>query len=85
MVYRLRVEADADQDAHIRQILLRHINGQERMVLQGLSHEDAEGDITVVIADIFSLERNDRLMEEIVARVCIEPEVKAVSWQRSAA
>ncbi|XZE21023.1 MgtC/SapB family protein [Pirellulaceae bacterium SH449] len=85
MVYRLRVEADANQDAHVRQILLRHINGQERMILQGLSHEDAEGDLTVVIADIFSLERNDRLLEEIVARLCIEPEVKAVSWQRSAA
>jgi putative Mg2+ transporter-C (MgtC) family protein len=39
----------------------------------------------VVVADIFALERNDRAMEEIVARVSIEPEVKAVSWQRTVA
>jgi hypothetical protein len=34
----------------------------------------------VLIADIFALERNERTMEEIVARVSIEPEVIAVRW-----
>jgi putative Mg2+ transporter-C (MgtC) family protein len=36
-----------------------------------------------VVADIFALQRNDRAMEEIVARVSIEPEVKSVSWQKT--
>lgn len=85
MVYRLRVEADANQDAHIRYILLRHINEQPRITLQGMSHEEAEGDSTVIVAEIFAMERNDRLMEEILARVSIEPVIKAVSWQRTAA
>jgi putative Mg2+ transporter-C (MgtC) family protein len=54
------------------------------MNLQGLSTEDTEPNRAVVLADIFALERNDRAMEDIVARVSIEPEVKAVSWQRTA-
>jgi hypothetical protein len=37
------------------------------------------------VADIFALERSDRALEAIVARVSIEPAVRAVSWQRSAA
>lgn len=83
--YRLRVESDAHHDAQIRQILLRHVNGHPKLTLQGLATEDTDANRTVVLADIFATERNDRALEEIVARVCIEPEVKAVSWQRTAA
>jgi putative Mg2+ transporter-C (MgtC) family protein len=82
--YRLRVEAEASHDAHIRHILLRHVGGHAKLSLQGLSTEDTEPGRVVVLADIFALERNDRALEDIVARVSIEPEVKAVSWQRSA-
>jgi putative Mg2+ transporter-C (MgtC) family protein len=81
--YRLRVECDADHDAHVRTILLRHVGGHSKLSLQGLTTQDAENHRTIVFADIFALERSDRAMEEIVARVSIEPEVRAVSWQRS--
>lgn len=84
-VYRLRVEADGDHDAHVRHILLRHVNGHPRLTLQGMMTEDTATGRALVIADIFALERNDRAMEEIVARVSIEPEVKGVSWLRTAA
>ena len=84
-IYRLRVESVADHDAHIRHILLRHVNGHDKLTLQGMSTEDTDGKRTVVLADIYAIERNDRAMEEIVARVSIEPEVKAVSWQRTVA
>lgn len=84
-VYRLRVESTADHDAHVRHILLRHVNGHARLTLQGMATEDTENGHAVVVADIFALERNDRALEEIVARVSIEPEVKAVSWQRTVA
>jgi putative Mg2+ transporter-C (MgtC) family protein len=53
--------------------------------LQGMSTEDTENLRTVVLADILAQERSDRALEEIVARVSIEPEVKAVSWQRAPA
>jgi putative Mg2+ transporter-C (MgtC) family protein len=82
--YRLRVESEASHDAHLRHILLRHVGGHGRLSLQGLSTEDAEPNRVVILADIFAMERSDRAMEEIVARVSIEPEVKAVSWQRTA-
>jgi len=81
-VYRLRVESIADHDAHIRHILLRHVNEQGRLILQGMATEDNEDGHTVVIADIYSLERNERAMEEIVSRVSIEPEVQVVRWTR---
>jgi putative Mg2+ transporter-C (MgtC) family protein len=80
--YRLRIESDAAHDAHVRQILLRHVNGHPRLTLQGMATEDTANNRTVVVADIFAIERNDRAMEEIVARVSIEPEVKSVSWLR---
>jgi putative Mg2+ transporter-C (MgtC) family protein len=81
--YRLRIESDASHDAHIRHILLRHVGGHAKLNLQGLSTEDTEKDRTVVLASIFAPERSDRAMEDIMARVSIEPEVKAVSWQRT--
>jgi putative Mg2+ transporter-C (MgtC) family protein len=36
----------------------------------------------VVVCDIYALERDDRFMEQLVARISIEPDVKAVSWAK---
>jgi putative Mg2+ transporter-C (MgtC) family protein len=85
MIYSLRVECDADHDVSIRTILLRHVSGDARLRLQGLSTKDSESNRTIVTAEIFTLGQNDRLLEELVARVSIEPKVKAVSWQKAAA
>jgi len=82
--YQLRIEWDGGQDARVRHILLRHVGGHQKLSLQGLATQDGSDGRTVVLADIFSPDRNDRALEEIVARVSIEPEVKAVSWQRAA-
>lgn len=81
-VYRLRVESAANHDAALRHVLLRHVNGHAKLTLQGMSTEDTADMKTVVLADIFAIERNDKAMEEIVARLSIEPDVRAVSWQR---
>lgn len=83
--YRLSVECLADQDDHVRQVLLGHLSDQGKLSLQGLSTEDTEVGRVVVQASIFALQRSDRAVEEVVARVSIEPAVKAVSWQRSPA
>lgn len=83
--YRLRIECDSEHDMQVRQVLLRHVNGHERLSLQGLSTEDLENHRTVVLAEIFSMDRNDRAVEEVVTRVGIEPEIKAISWQRTVA
>jgi len=83
--YRLRVACAEGEGAHIRAILLRHIGGKPRMNLQGISADESEKEGKVIVADIYALERNDRALEEIVARLSIEPEVTGVSWQRTTA
>jgi putative Mg2+ transporter-C (MgtC) family protein len=39
-------------------------------------------DQAAVIAEVCSSQRNDRYMEDVVARMSIEPTVSAVSWER---
>jgi putative Mg2+ transporter-C (MgtC) family protein len=82
--YRLRVVCEQGQGAHIRAILLRHIGGHARMSVQGISTDESDKEGKVIVADVYALERNDRTMEDIVARLSIEPEVTGVSWQRVA-
>jgi putative Mg2+ transporter-C (MgtC) family protein len=80
--YRLRVVCTDGEVAHIRAILMRHIGAQPRMSVQGLTTEESENEGKAIVADIYALERNDRALEEIVARLGIEPEVTGVSWRR---
>jgi hypothetical protein len=65
-------------------ILLRHIDGHDKFAFQGMATEDTVNQRTVVLADIFAVERSDREMEEIVSWLSIEPDVKAVSWKWAA-
>jgi putative Mg2+ transporter-C (MgtC) family protein len=81
--YRLRASWHHPHEAVIRMVLLRHVGNNPRMSLQGLATEETEKERTVVIADIYAVERNDRFMEDLVKRISIEPEVVAVSWERS--
>jgi putative Mg2+ transporter-C (MgtC) family protein len=80
--YRLRVSCAEASAAQVRTILLRHVGSKPRMALQGVSTEETDGGGTNIVADVYALERNDRAMEEIVARLSIEPDVTGVSWQR---
>ena len=81
--YRLRVTCADSEGAHIRAILMRHIGGTSRISVQGIATEDSEKEGKVIVADVYALERNDRALEDIVARLSIEPEVTGVSWQRT--
>ncbi len=83
MYYRLRVTCAEGTGAQVRAILMRHIGGKPRMTVQGIATEDAEHERQVIVADVYAMERNDRAMEEVVARLSIEPDVTGVSWQRS--
>jgi putative Mg2+ transporter-C (MgtC) family protein len=81
--YRVKVVCGRHQEAVIRSIFMRHINAQPHMVLQGIATQDVgPADHVTVEADICSAQRNDRYMEDIVARLSIEPTVTAVSWAR---
>jgi putative Mg2+ transporter-C (MgtC) family protein len=82
-VYRMRVLCSEREQAVIRTILMRHVNGRPKMVVQGISTQETDQHDRVAISvDIFTTERNDRAMEELVERLNIEPGVSAVSWEK---
>jgi putative Mg2+ transporter-C (MgtC) family protein len=83
--YRIRVSCPVAAEAIVRAILMRHVNGHPGMTLHGLTSQDGDqADRVQVIANVFSYERNDRALEEVVARIGIEPGVSAVSWEMGA-
>jgi putative Mg2+ transporter-C (MgtC) family protein len=80
--YRLRVICDEKHEGIIRTILLRHVNTHAGMTIQGIATQDDDHpDKTAVVADNFSLRRNDRAMEDLMSRLNIEPTVTAVRWE----
>ena len=83
-VYEFRVVCQVSHEGIIRTILLRHVGSNPRMTIQRISTEDAErSDQAAVIAHIYSMERNDRAMEDLMSRINIEPSVTAVRWEKS--
>ena len=81
--YRVRVVCAENDQALIRAIVMRHINSEKGMLVQGIATQDCdEAHRTVVVADVFSNQRNDRKMEDLVSRLNLEPGMVAVSWEK---
>ncbi len=81
--YRVRVVCEEKDQALVRTIVLRHLNAHKGMIVQGISLVECDQANRVAIAaDVFSHERNDRAMEDLLSRLNIEPGVTAVSWER---
>jgi putative Mg2+ transporter-C (MgtC) family protein len=82
-LYRLRVVCREQDAALIRGIFMRHINSHPAMSVQGVSVQETDRpDTSAVIGEIYSSERNDKFMNDLVQRISIEPSVTAVSWER---
>lgn len=82
-VYHLRVGCDEQHEGLIRTILLRHVNSHAKMMIQGISSEEAKDHGgAVVVADILSREQQDKALQEIMNRLNIEPSVRSVSWKK---
>jgi putative Mg2+ transporter-C (MgtC) family protein len=81
--YQMRVVCREQQACVIRTILLRHVNSLPKMTIQRISIQEAEQDGRAsVVADIYSVERNDRAIQELMSRINIEPSVASVSWEK---
>jgi len=80
--YRIRVRCRHDHESIVRTILLRHVGGNSHMSIQSLANEESEKEGPVVVADVYAAERNDRFMEDVVARLSIEPDVIGVRWEK---
>jgi putative Mg2+ transporter-C (MgtC) family protein len=83
--YRIQVVCQLAEERTMRTILTRHINSHPTMVLQGLSTEDSDRpDRALVVADVYSVIRNDRAVEDLASRINIEPSVISVRWEKQA-
>jgi len=81
--YKLQVVCQGKEEGLVRSIVLRHINSHPKMNVHGISTQDsAEADQTVVVAEIFSADRNDRALQDVMSRLNIEPGVKSVRWEK---
>lgn len=82
-LYRMRVVCQRQNEGVIRTILLRHVNSDPAMTVQGISMQDDEqAERAAVVAEIHSLVRNDRALEDLMSRLNIEPSVTSVSWEK---
>jgi putative Mg2+ transporter-C (MgtC) family protein len=80
--YRIRVTYRGDKEALIRNILLRHAGDNPKINIQSLATDETDPTHPSVVAALFATERCDRVIEDIIKRLCIEPEVTGASWQR---
>jgi putative Mg2+ transporter-C (MgtC) family protein len=83
MLYQMRVVCQIPQESLIRTILLRHVDSHPKMSIQGISTQDADhADHATVVASIFSIQRIDREIQDLVSRLNIEPSVSSISWEK---
>ena len=53
------------------------------MTIQRISTQEVgENGQAAVIADVFSIERKDRAIQDVMSRLNIEPDVRSVSWEK---
>lgn len=81
--YCIEIVCRAENEAHLRTLLL-HIISCETLTLCSLHSEDlADNTKASVEAQLTSIGRSDDIVEKIVSRLSFEPGVSAVSWRIS--
>ncbi len=79
--YRVRATCRGADEARVRALLLQAVNGNP-LLLRSLQSQDVEPLGTVeVSSQLIATGRSDALLERIVARLCLESSVTAVSWE----
>jgi putative Mg2+ transporter-C (MgtC) family protein len=82
-LYQIRVSCREAHEGMIRTILLRHINSIPGMTIQRISTQELEENgQAAVVADVFSIDRKDRAIQDVMSRLNIEPDVRSVSWEK---
>ena len=81
ITYLFRITAQADQEAHLRVLLLQSLSGQP-LFLKSLKSDDIEHtDKVEVHAILTSTGRENAVLEQIVSRLSLETGVSGVSWE----
>jgi putative Mg2+ transporter-C (MgtC) family protein len=82
-IYQMRVVCQSAQTAVVRNVFMRHVNSQANMMVQGIAtHDTGIAGTEEVVAEIYCSKGNDKYMNELVARLNIEPSVTSVSWKK---
>jgi putative Mg2+ transporter-C (MgtC) family protein len=82
-LYRLRVCCKAGEEKVVRALLLKFFHDHASMTIQGVTTEPGAAPAgACVVADIHSLQRDDRTMEELMSLVNDESSVVSVSWEK---
>ena len=77
--YHLEFICRSQDESRLRSLLLQTVS-RLPLVLYALRSED-QGSAVMIDADLRLSGRNDEMLEQIVARLCLEESVNAVSWQ----
>jgi putative Mg2+ transporter-C (MgtC) family protein len=81
ITYLFRITARAEDEAHLRALLLQSIGGQP-LLLKSLKSDDVENTNKVEVnAILTSTGRQNVLLEQIVSRLSLESGVSGVSWE----
>jgi putative Mg2+ transporter-C (MgtC) family protein len=81
VTYLFRITARADQEAHLRALLLQSLSGQP-LFLKSLKSDDVEHTGKVAVhAILTSTGRENAVLEQIVSRLSLEADVSGVSWE----
>ena len=81
IVYTLRLVCRSDAESHARALLLQMTQSLP-IILQSLHSEDLNGTGKVEVLALFhSTGRQDAMLEGVVGRLSLEPNVTAASWQ----
>lgn len=67
------------EEAHVRALVVQAVSRPEFALLAVHSRDEAAGKV-VVAAELSAERRDDRLLEQAVSRLSLEPSVSAVSW-----
>ncbi|HTD05576.1 MgtC/SapB family protein [Undibacterium sp.] len=80
-VYRLSIVCRADDEVHVRTLMLHMLNGMQQLLIQSLHSEDRPlaGQLEVR-ADLIASPGNLLQLEQIVSRISLEKGVSAARW-----
>lgn len=80
-VYRLSTVCRADDEVHVRTLMLHMLNGMPQLVIQSLHSEDLPlaGQLEVR-ADLIASPTNHSQLEQVVSRISLEKGVSAARW-----
>jgi putative Mg2+ transporter-C (MgtC) family protein len=84
VTYLCELVCRGEDESHIRPLLVQ-TTAQNPLTLVGLKSEDIEGTAKLkVVAQVRGLGRQDQALEQLIARLSLEPGVSSVSWSMTA-